>query len=71
MTYVTERAVFELQRDGLVLTEIAPGIDLQTQILDLMEFKPMISPALKTMDAFLFREGTPIGIRDYVLNKGK
>ena len=71
VTYVTERAVFELQRDGLVLTEIAPGIDLQTQILDLMEFKPMISPALKTMDAFLFREGTPIGIRDYVLNKSK
>ena len=38
--YITERAVFELRKDGVYLTEIAPGIDLQTQVLDLMDFEP-------------------------------
>lgn len=40
--YVTERAVFQLTGDGLVLIETAPGIDLQTQILDQMEFSPLV-----------------------------
>lgn len=54
--YITERAVFEL-RDGLVtLIEIAPGIDLQTQILDQMEFAPQVAEDLKLMDARIFRE---------------
>ena len=39
--YVTERAVFQLTSNGLTLIEIAPGIDLQTQILDQMEFTPL------------------------------
>ncbi len=39
--YVTERAVFQLTSDGLALIETAPGIDLQTQILDQMEFTPI------------------------------
>ncbi len=38
---VTERAVFRCAEDGLELIEIAPGIDLQTQVLDLMEFSPV------------------------------
>src|SRR3712207_7516525 len=38
--YITERAVFELKQDGVHLIEIAPGIDLQTQVLDLMDFVP-------------------------------
>ena len=46
--YVTERAVFELTCDGLQLIEIAPGIDLQTQVLDLMAFTPRIASDLKT-----------------------
>ena len=37
--YVTERAVFELTTEGLELIEVAPGIDMQTQILDLMAFE--------------------------------
>ncbi len=39
---VTERAVFRLCPDGLELIEIAPGIDLQRDILDQMQFKPLI-----------------------------
>ncbi len=52
----TERAVFRVERDGLVLIEIAKGIDLKTQVLDLMEFAPVrIAEPLKIMDAALFR----------------
>jgi propionate CoA-transferase len=53
--FITERAIFELTGEGLVLTEIAPGADLQRDILDKMEFSPIISKALKPMDARLFR----------------
>ena len=54
--YVTERAVFELLEGKLTLTEIAPGVDLQKDILDQMEFMPAISQNLKEMHARLFRE---------------
>lgn len=54
--YVTERAVFKLTKDGLELIEIAPGIDLQKDVLDQMEFKPIISKDLKTMDSRIFQE---------------
>ncbi|HVV79814.1 MAG TPA: CoA-transferase [Pseudolabrys sp.] len=53
---VTERAVFRVEKDGLVLIEIAKGIDLKTQVLDLMEFAPVrIAEPLKIMEAALFR----------------
>lgn len=68
MHYVTERAVFELRPEGLVLTEIAPGIDLQKQILDLMEFQPIISPDLKEMNPAIFRENGPFGLKDIINN---
>lgn len=54
--YVTERAVFELTADGLVLTEIAPGIDLEKEILAQMDFVPMISKDLREMDPRIFAE---------------
>ncbi len=54
--YITERCVFELRESGLHLIEVAPGIDIQTQILDLMEFAPTIDENVKIMDAKLFRE---------------
>ena len=57
VTYISERCVIEKTKEGLVLKEIAPGIDLQTQILDLMEFEPIIpdgGPEL--MDEKLFQE---------------
>ena len=48
---VTERAVFRVREDGLELIEIAPGIDLQTQVLDLMDFAPVaIADPLPLMD---------------------
>jgi len=53
---ITERAVFAVNGDGLELIEIAPGIDLQTDILDQMEFAPKISPALATMEAWIFSD---------------
>lgn len=54
--YVTERAVFELLNGKLTLIEIAPGIDLQVDILDQMDFTPVISPDLQKMDTSMFNE---------------
>lgn len=53
--YVTERAVFELIDGVLTLIEIAPGVDLEKDILAHMEFKPVIAENLKTMDERLFK----------------
>ena len=55
--YVTERAVLRLTKDGIVLEEIAPGVDLQKDILDQMDFKPILSENLKLMDERIFTEG--------------
>ena len=54
--YVTERAVFKRISTGLLVTEIAPGVDLERDILAQMEFVPEISPSLKLMDSSLFVE---------------
>jgi propionate CoA-transferase len=54
--YVTERAVFRLEDGGPVLTEIAPGIDIASDIAAHMAFPPRISPALRKMDARIFDE---------------
>lgn len=64
--YVTERCVFRLTAKGLQLTEIAPGIDLQKDILDKMAFRPMIDGELAIMDARIFADG-PMGIRPEML----
>jgi len=59
--FISERAVFRLDADGLILTEIAPGVDLRKDVLDQMAFEPRVSPDLKLMDARLFRDG-PMGL---------
>lgn len=56
ITYVTERCVMKLTPEGIVLTEIAPGVDPQTAILDQSEFPLIIADDLKVMDAALFSE---------------
>ncbi|WP_028233254.1 acyl CoA:acetate/3-ketoacid CoA transferase [Pseudochrobactrum sp. AO18b] len=61
ITYVTERCVMKLTPQGIMLTEIAPGVDLQAHILEQSEFPLIISPELKLMDAALFRE-EPLGL---------
>lgn len=53
--YCTERALFKLTKEGLELIEIAPGIDLEKDILSMMEFKPKINDQLKVMDPIIFR----------------
>ena len=68
--YVTERAVFELRKDGLTLTEVAPGIDVETQVLSQMGFRPLIAEQLKIMDARIFKKG-PMGIFDEVLGNDR
>lgn len=61
ITYVTERAVMKLTPEGIVLTEIAPGIDLERHILSQADLPLIVSPALKVMDARLF-DPAPIGL---------
>ena len=57
VTYVTERCVMKLTAEGIVVTEIAPGVELQSNILDQSEFPLIVSPQLKTMDRALFLPG--------------
>ncbi len=59
--YVTERCVFELNEEGMQLTEIAPGVDLQKDILAQMDFEPVIKGEPELMDPRIFLPG-PMGL---------
>jgi propionate CoA-transferase len=64
--YVTERAVFRRNGAGrLELIEIAPGVDLERDVIARMDFRPDIARDLKTMDARLFRP-EPMGLLDHL-----
>ena len=69
--YVTERCVLRLigtvEAPALELIEIAPGVDLQRDVLAQMDFAPAISPHLKLMDAALFQP-EPLGLRERLLS---
>lgn len=56
VTYVTERCVLRLCADGLTVTEIAPGIDLQRDVLDQAATPLRVADDLRQMDARLFRD---------------
>jgi propionate CoA-transferase len=56
VTYVTERCVFRLGEKGLELIEIAPGVDLQKDILELMNFKPVIKSQPGLMKPSIFMD---------------
>lgn len=65
---VTERAVFRLTENGWLLTELAPGIDLERDVLANMDFAPMVAPELRRMDPRLYKPA-PFGLRDILRNE--
>jgi propionate CoA-transferase len=64
--YVTERCVFRLTQAGLQLIEIAPGIDLERDVLAHVGFTPIIDGEPKLMDTRIFRD-EPMGLKDDLL----
>jgi len=64
--FVTERCVFELTSDGMVLAEVAPGIDVERDILAQMGFRPIVREPVLTMDPRIFR-AEPMNLRDDLL----
>jgi propionate CoA-transferase len=64
--YITERAVFRLCEEGLELIEIAPGVDLERDVLGQMDFRPVIRGEPRLMDESIFRDA-PMGLRERLL----
>jgi len=64
--YVTERCVFSLTKEGMELVEIAPGIDVERDILPWMDFMPVIRKPICLMDERIFRL-EPMGLRENLL----
>ncbi len=60
--YITERCVFRLTPDGLELIEVAPGLDLQRDVLSQIDFQPRMAEPLKEMDRRCFASGL-MGLR--------
>jgi len=61
--YITERCVFELTPDGMKIIEIAPGIDLEKDIIQQMSFKPLYDQCIPKMDDRIFKD-EPMGIKN-------
>ena len=66
--YITERGVFRLEPRGIVLEEIAPGVDLRHDILERAEFEIFVDDNLKEMDRRIFLD-QPMGMRDILLSQ--
>lgn len=69
MLYVTERAVFKLTEKGPMLIEIAKGIDLQKDVLEQMDFKPLIAEQLVYTDISIYQNGK-FGLKE-IVKRGK
>ena len=67
VVYVTERCVFRLTPGGLELAEVAPGVEVGRDILDLMDFRPVVREP-EVMDPRLFRPG-PMGLEALLLGR--
>lgn len=68
MFFVTERAVFKLTEEGPMLIEIAKGVDLQKDILDQMDFRPLIASELKYTDTAIYKDGA-FGLKKMIASK--
>ncbi|MDH4142107.1 MAG: hypothetical protein OEV61_05810, partial [Chloroflexota bacterium] len=55
--YITDRAVFALEEDGLVLIEVAPGIDMEREVLQQMGFRPRVADDVRPMDERIYAAG--------------
>jgi len=64
--YVTERCVFSLTEEGMELVEIAPGVDMERDIIDRMDFMPVLKRQPQVMDARIFRP-EPMGLKEDLL----
>ena len=63
--FITERCVFQLVKEGLKLIEVAPGIDIEKDILPYLEFTPIVEE-VKLMDSRIFEEGL-MGLKDMII----
>ncbi|MDD5013607.1 MAG: hypothetical protein PHW73_00710 [Atribacterota bacterium] len=63
--YITERAVFKLTSEGVILTEIAPGIDIEKNIRPYVEFDLKVDSNLKTINSRIFSEGR-INLKEFL-----
>jgi propionate CoA-transferase len=59
--YVTDRCTFDLGAEGLVLSEVAPGIDPERDVLAVLPFRPRVAPGLRSWPAAVLRPG-PLGL---------
>ena len=64
--YITERCVLSLTQEGMELTEIAPGVDLEKDILPMMAFRPIVKDSPRLMDERIFKLEA-MGLKDHLL----
>ena len=67
--YITERCVFSLTREGMAIDEIAPGVDLERDILSQMAFDPIIPEEIPLMDSRIFKSEA-MGLKESMLSLG-
>ena len=63
--YIIERAVFRFTVRGLELMEIAPGIEMERDVIDRMDFKPMIPEKLVIMSSHIFVDAYPLNLSSF------